>query len=86
MSKHYSSVLEMVRDLSDKEFADEFDELMEHKEEEAIILRLQGFIAALKLYGWCKDGVAYVGTCGTTLGEAIDYAIESAFSTYKERK
>lgn len=31
----------------------------------------QGFIAGLREYAWWKNGVQYVGTCGTTLWEAI---------------
>ena len=27
--------------------------------------------AGLKAYAWWKDGVQYVGTCGTTLAEAL---------------
>jgi len=43
---------------------------------------LQGFLAGLEHYAWQKDGVTYVGTCGTTLIEAIekakkDYSAES---------
>jgi hypothetical protein len=32
---------------------------------------LEGFVAGLKEFAWWKDGVQYVGTCGTTLKEAI---------------
>lgn len=35
---------------------------------------LKGFIAGLKEYAWWKDGVQYVGSCGTTLAEAIERA------------
>ena len=35
---------------------------------------LQGYIAGLSAYAWWKDGVQYVGTCGTTLKEAIEHA------------
>jgi hypothetical protein len=30
-----------------------------------------GMRAGLTLYAWWKDGVQYVGTCGTTLEDAI---------------
>ena len=30
-----------------------------------------GFIAGLEAYAWWKDGVQYVGSCGTTLKKAI---------------
>ncbi len=33
-----------------------------------------GFIAGLREYAWWKDGVQYVGSCGTTLQEAIKRA------------
>ena len=31
----------------------------------------RGVINGLKAYAWWKDGVQYVGTCGTTLEKAI---------------
>jgi hypothetical protein len=31
---------------------------------------LQGKIEGLEEYAWWKDGVCYVGTCGTTLKDA----------------
>ena len=31
-----------------------------------------GVRAGLCAYAWWKDGVEYVGTCGTTLKEALD--------------
>lgn len=31
----------------------------------------RGFRAGLSAYAWWKDGVEYVGTCGTTLKEAL---------------
>lgn len=36
--------------------------------------RLQGYIEGLKAYAWWKDGTQYVGSCGTTLTEAIERA------------
>lgn len=33
---------------------------------------LQGYIDGLSSFAWWKDGVQYVGTCGTTLQKAID--------------
>lgn len=35
---------------------------------------LLGYIAGLKAYAWWKDGTQYVGTCDTTLAEAIEDA------------
>lgn len=34
----------------------------------------RGFIAGLREYAWWKDGVQYVGSCGTTLKDAISRA------------
>lgn len=34
----------------------------------------RGFIDGLKEYAWWKDGVQYVGSCGTTLEQAIERA------------
>lgn len=31
----------------------------------------QGYKAGLTAYAWWKNGVQYVGTCGTTLKEAL---------------
>lgn len=33
-----------------------------------------GYIAGLREYAWWKDGVQYVGSCGTTLKDAINVA------------
>lgn len=35
-----------------------------------------GYKAALKLFAWWKDGVQYVGSCGTTLEEALKEVTE----------
>jgi hypothetical protein len=35
---------------------------------------LQGYIDGLKEFAWWKDGTQYVGTCGTTLKEAVEKA------------
>lgn len=35
---------------------------------------LNGYLAGLAAYAWWKDGVEYVGTCGTTLKHAINTA------------
>ncbi len=35
---------------------------------------LTGFRESLKQYAWWKDGVQYVGTCGTTLKKALEDA------------
>jgi len=37
---------------------------------------ITGYIEGLKAYAWWKDGVQYVGTCGTTLEAAIQKATE----------
>ena len=31
-----------------------------------------GMIEGVRLYAWWKDGVQYVGSCGTTLTEAVE--------------
>ena len=36
----------------------------------------EGFITGLREYAWWKDGVQYVGTCGQTLKEAIEQALQ----------
>jgi len=43
---------------------------------------LRGYIEGLKAYAWWKDGVQYVGSCGTTLSEAVsrarrEYAVQN---------
>jgi hypothetical protein len=37
---------------------------------------LQGYLAGLRAFAWWRDGVQYVGTCGTTLRQAIERAWE----------
>ena len=37
---------------------------------------LEGYVTALTAYAWWKDGEQYVGTCGTTLADAIAQARE----------
>ena len=42
---------------------------------------LNGYLEGLKAYAWWKDGTEYVGTCGTTLKQAIcqaqrEYAVD----------
>jgi exonuclease VII small subunit len=32
----------------------------------------RGFIDGLKCFAFWKDGVQYIGTCGTTLAEAVE--------------
>ncbi len=34
--------------------------------------RKQGYIAGLSRFAWWRHGVQYVGSCGTTLKQAID--------------
>lgn len=38
----------------------------------------RGVIEGLRQYAWWADGVQYVGTCGTTLSEAISKALSAA--------
>ena len=48
---------------------------------------LKGYIEGLRAYAWWKDGVQYVGTCGTTLKEAIEDAErEYAVQTEDDRE
>lgn len=35
-----------------------------------------GTANGLKLYAWWKDGEQYVGSCGTTLRDALEYVEE----------
>jgi len=35
---------------------------------------LRGVVEGLSKYAWWKDGTVYVGTCGTTLQQAIERA------------
>lgn len=37
-----------------------------------------GYVDALRDYAWWKDGTQYVGTCGTTLAEAIARVAKAA--------
>lgn len=43
-------------------------------EEDRKDMFMQGFIQGIREYAWRKDGTQYVGTCGTTLTQAIDRA------------
>jgi hypothetical protein len=43
-----------------------------------------GIIEGLTRYAWWKDGVQYVGTCGTTLKQAIA-EVEEERSKTKEK-
>lgn len=36
---------------------------------------VRGVVAGLIMFAWWADGVQYVGTCGTTLEDAINEAI-----------
>lgn len=46
-------------------------ELAKAKEENERIFR-KGYEAGLREFAWWKDGVQYVGTCGTMLKQAIE--------------
>lgn len=37
---------------------------------------INGFLAGLQEYAWWKDGVQYVGSCGTTLKEAMEEVVQ----------
>jgi hypothetical protein len=37
---------------------------------------IKGVLVGLFLYAWWKDGIQYVGTCGTTLREAMNDVIK----------
>lgn len=45
----------------------------------------QGFEDGLRAFAWWKDGVQYVGTCGTTLTRAIE-GIEEVWSFLESRR
>ena len=45
---------------------------------------LNGFVAGLKEYAWWKDGVQYVGSCGTTLQKAIERALRDYAVQHEE--
>lgn len=34
--------------------------------------RMEGIIEGMRRFAWWKDGTEYVGTCGTTLAQAIE--------------
>ena len=36
---------------------------------------VKGVLVGLQGYAWWKDGVQYVGTCGTTLRQALEDAV-----------
>lgn len=40
--------------------------------EDILEAKKEGYIEGLRAYAWWKDGVEYVGSCGTTLKQAID--------------
>ena len=39
-----------------------------------ILAWYRGHVEGLRRFAWWKDGVEYVGTCGTTLADAIERA------------
>ena len=47
---------------------------MENPTPEQLRIYLEGFIDGLREFAWWKDGQQYVGTCGTTLADAIKTA------------
>lgn len=44
------------------------DEIIEQGINTAFV---EGLKAGVRMYAWWKDGTQYVGTCGTTLKEAL---------------
>jgi len=40
-------------------------------EQEVKEATFKGYLDGIRQYAWWKDGVQYVGTCGTTLQEAL---------------
>jgi len=40
-------------------------------EKDIVNARIEGMKDGIRLYAWWKDGVQYVGTCGTTLKDAL---------------
>jgi len=49
----------------------QLDALIKAHEDAAL---LRGYVEGLRAFAWWKDGVQYVGTCGTTLKKAIEKA------------
>jgi len=46
---------------------------MEHGESAKVDKMIDDIlITGITMYAWWKDGVQYVGTCGTTLAKAVD--------------
>lgn len=45
---------------------------MESTDELKQIMFLRGLKEGIKLFAWWKDSVQYVGTCGTTLKQALE--------------
>ena len=43
-------------------------------EQEVKEATFKGYLDGIRQYAWWKDGVQYVGTCGTTLKEALKEA------------
>jgi len=37
----------------------------------------RGYVDGLRAYAWWRDGTEYVGTCGTTLKNAIEYFVRA---------
>ncbi len=47
---------------------------------------INGVLAGLEAFAWWKDGVQYVGTCGTTLKQAAEEAVEDLAEVPEEFK
>jgi hypothetical protein len=43
-----------------------------------------GFVAGLRMYAWWNDGEQQVGSCGTTLKQAIERADKEYLNSMKE--
>jgi hypothetical protein len=55
---------------------------LKSERDEARALVLESYIAGLSAYAWWKDGVEYVGTCGTRLKDAIELVRSSHCRRY----
>ena len=69
-----------VNDVGTEAFSDAYVQELEIQVQqmkyELVQARKEGLIDGLTRYAWWKDGTQYVGTCGTTLKEAIQEVAE----------
>ena len=52
-------------------YVKELEIQVQQMKDELVQSRKQGLIDGLTRYAWWRDGTQYVGTCGTTLKDAI---------------